>query len=86
MSHVDLLYGLPGCSNAVAIDVSSADATLAPPSRCLYVGTGGTVKVDMVGTGTGVSFTSVANGTYLNVRASKIYHTGTNAAAIVSLS
>ncbi len=85
MAHVDLLEALPGCKNATAVDLSTTDATLNPVCRRLYVGTTGDVKVDTVGGQTGVIFKNVPVG-YLDVRASKVYRSGTTASNIVALS
>lgn len=55
---------------------------LAYNSKRLHIGTGGTVKIDTVG-GDTVTYTA-ASGTYLNVRAKKVYSTGTTATNIVA--
>jgi hypothetical protein len=69
--------------HAVAVDVSSADVALVNCDR-IFVGTGGALKLDTVGGEIGVTFT-VATGGVLDVAATKIYHTGTNASGIIAL-
>ncbi len=69
-----------------AIDVSSVDADLsAQPSRAIYVGVTGDVKVDMLGGGTGIIFKAAPVG-ILPIRAMKVYHTGSTATNMVALS
>ncbi len=83
LTYADLLRGLPGSDNAAVVDVSSTDVTLSPPCRRLYVGGTGDVKVDTVG-GQTVTFQSVPVG-YLDVRATKVYHSGSSATKLVAL-
>lgn len=54
--------------------------------RGVYVGTGGTVKVDLA-TGTGISFLNVPDGTLLPIQATLVYSTanGTTASNLVVL-
>lgn len=68
--------------NAVAINLAS-DTTLAN-CRGIWVGSGGSIKVDMASTGTAITFTNVQNG-YLSGNFSKIYSTanGTTASNLV---
>lgn len=80
----DLQYALPGCDSAAAVDLSSADATLAPACRRLYVGVTGDVTVSLEKSGTIITFRNVPVG-YLDVRATKVYKTGTSASQIVAL-
>jgi hypothetical protein len=70
--------------NAVAVDVSVVDQILATESRGIYVGTAGTLAVDMVGGGSAISFTCPA-GILLPIQCSKILNTGTSATNIVAL-
>jgi hypothetical protein len=51
-------------------------------SKRLHIGTGGTVKIDTAG-GDTVTYTA-ATGTYLNVRAKRVYSTGTSTSNIVA--
>ena len=61
--------------------------TLSAETRMLWVGGTGTVKVDLLNGGTGVSFTGVPSGTTLQLVATKVYNTtdGTTATSIVAL-
>jgi len=68
---------------AVAVTPNDG-ADLADTSRALYIGGGGDVKVDMLGSGT-VTFVGVAAGTVLPLRADRVYATGTTATSIVAL-
>lgn len=68
---------------AAAVTVS--DSTVyEQPTRALYVGGSGNVKVDMVSGGT-VTFNAVQGGTILPVQVTRIYSTGTTATSIVAL-
>lgn len=67
-------------TKAVAVTPNDT-ADLPDNSKRLHVGTGGTVKVDTVG-GDTVTYTAAA-GTYLYVRAKRVYATGTSASNIV---
>lgn len=70
---------------AGAFAVTPSDtADMAIASRGIYVGGAGNIKVDMVGVGT-VTFTAVPVGSTLNVRAKRIYATGTTATLLVGL-
>ena len=71
--------------NAVMVNVSVADQTLADESRGIYVGGTGTLAVNMVGLGDAVSFTVPAAGVLLPIQCSKILKTGTSATLIVAL-
>lgn len=72
------------------IDVSAANWVAADASgfeggaRALWVGKGGHVKVDAVGSGTAV-FKNVPDGFPLPVSVSKVYMTGTTATDIVAI-
>lgn len=66
-----------------AAAVTPNDTTDLPfVSKRLFIGTGGTVKIDTSG-GDTVTYTA-ATGTYLNVRAKRVYAIGTSASNIVS--
>lgn len=68
-----------------AFEVTPDDSNdLTYPDASLYVGTGGTVTVDFVDGGTNIPLTNVPNGTFLPVRVSRVYSTGTTASAIVA--
>lgn len=68
---------------AVAVDVSSADQSLAAGCRGLYVGVSGNIKIDMPNA-TGVTFSNVPVGV-LTVQAVKVYQTGTTATTMLAL-
>ncbi|SRR6266446_1608276 len=53
------------------------------PTKRLYVGGTGAIKVDMVGTGT-VTFAAVPVG-FHNIQAKRLYSTGTAATSIIGL-
>ena len=57
---------------------------LALPTRGLYVGGSGTVKVDMAD-GTTVTFTGLAAGVIHPIRAKRVYATGTTASGILGV-
>lgn len=73
----------PGANLAAVTPNDSTDLT--NHSRALWVGGAGDVKVDMVGTGTGVVLSAVPAGTLLPIRAKRVYSTGTNATLIVAI-
>ena len=61
--------------SAAAVTIASGwtgKATIA-----VYVGTGGTLKVDMANEGDAISYTNVASGSILPISVSKIYSTAT---------
>jgi hypothetical protein len=72
-----------GCDNAEAVDLSSTDYTPTHTVRRLYVGGAGNVKVDTIG-GQTLTFQAAPVG-FLDVRAKKVYKTGTTATNIVAL-
>lgn len=64
--------------------VTPSDSTVHnPPFRSLYVGTLGTVFVDVAGGGTNIEFSAIQG--YLLAEVTKVYSTGTTAAKIVGL-
>jgi hypothetical protein len=73
------------CDEAIAVDVSAADQSLAPFARALYIGVTGDVTVDMAKTGTAILFKAVPAGTYLRIIVGKVYKTGTSATSIIAL-
>lgn len=74
---------LSPAANAYA--VTPHDTNLQPnPTRALYVGGAGNVKVTMVG-GQEVTFVGVAAGTVLPIRAKIIWSTGTTASSLLGL-
>jgi hypothetical protein len=69
--------------NGVAV-VPSDTVDLANVSLALHVGVGGTLSLNLLGTGAAVSFTCVA-GELLPVRATRVLAAGTSASAITAL-
>ena len=57
---------------------------LAFVTRAIYVGGTGTLKVDMLG-GETITFTALAAGVFHQIRATRIYATGTSATTIIGL-
>lgn len=64
--------------------VTSNSVTYESPTRGVYVGVGGNVKVDMVSGGT-VTFVGVPAGSLLPIQVERIYATGTTATNMVAL-
>ena len=87
MSVVDRYAGsgddlLSPASHAAAVTLSDT-VDLAFASKRLWVGTAGNVKINTVG-GETVTYNSVPAGTYLQVRATRVYATGTTATVVVA--
>jgi hypothetical protein len=57
-------------------------ADLAVATRALYVGTGGDVRLRMLGGGE-VTLTNLASGSLIPVRAIRVFATGTNANGLI---
>lgn len=70
---------------AKAAAVVPADDGALTKVKGLYIGTGGDIKVDMDASGTAITFKNVPDGTFLWLRVSRVYLTGTTASNIVSL-
>jgi hypothetical protein len=51
---------------------------------CLYVGSGGDIKVTMIG-GQVVTFVNVPNGSFLPIQVNKVWSSGTGASDIIGL-
>lgn len=68
---------------AAAITTSDT-ATSDDPTRGIYVGGSGNIKVDMVSGGT-VTFSAVAAGTILPIQVTRVYATGTTATLLIGL-
>jgi len=51
---------------------------------CLYVGSGGDIKVTMIG-GQTVTFANVPNGSFLPIQVNKVWASGTGASSILGL-
>lgn len=80
-------YSTPSLSGpaAHAFAVTPNDSTdLAETTRALYVGTAGSVAAIMA-SGASVAFGSVASGTVLPVRVTRVLAAGTTASAILGL-
>lgn len=67
-----------------AAAVTPSDSTDIRPTRAVYVGGAGDVKVDMASEGT-VTFVGVNAGTVLPIQATRVYATGTTATNLVAL-
>lgn len=61
------------------ISYGGGDQSLSPPSRAIYIGTTGALKVDLIDGGT-VTFANMAAGTVYWVSVTKIYQSGSTAA------
>jgi hypothetical protein len=72
---------LGGATKAVAV-VPNDGADLPHPGR-VWVGTGGSVKIDSQLTGATVTFVNVPAGTSLPVHARRVYATGTTASGMI---
>ena len=68
-----------------ATEITPNDTTdLTTPTRGIYLGASGNVKVDMVDSGT-VTFSSMAAGMVHPLRVKRIYATGTTATSIIGV-
>lgn len=72
-----------------AFAVTKSDSTIfAQPTRSLYVGTGGNVKVMMfnkTNANTVLTFANVQSGTILPIRVQRVYSGNTTATSIIGL-
>lgn len=59
--------------------------TFTTQCRAIYIGTTGTITVDVANGGTNLTFSGAAAGSILPVRVKKVYSTGTTATGIVCL-
>ena len=73
---------IPASSAYVPTLSDSEELTIV--SRAIYVGTGGDLKVTLVGTGT-VTFKNLPSGATMGVKAKQIWDTGTTASNLVVL-
>jgi len=64
--------------------VTTSDSAEIDPTRGLYIGGAGNIKVDTAA-GTTVTLNSAAAGSVLPIRVKKVYATGTTATNIVAL-
>lgn len=69
---------------AVVVDVSATDQALPVGCRAVYVGGAGNLAVTMWDGGN-VTFTGMAAGTWLPIRARTVLNSGTTATGIVAL-
>lgn len=81
----------PARGPAEAISLASdytPSAGLNGSARAIWVGTGGHVKVDVLGGGTGIIFKNHPGGGWLEVTVTKVYSTanGTTASDLVAVS
>jgi hypothetical protein len=68
-----------------AVEIVPGDSAQMPhASRAVYVGQGGDLRVQMLGGGI-VTFRDIPSGTLMPVRISRVFATGTDAAAILGL-
>lgn len=67
-----------------AVSVTPNDSTTILETSCLYVGTGGDVKVTM-SCGLDVTFPNVQDGTFMPIKVQKVFATGTAASDIVAM-
>lgn len=67
-----------------AAAVTPSDSVDIRPTRALFVGVAGNIKVDMA-LGTTLTFTDVQAGSILPVQVKRVYSTGTTATSIVAL-
>lgn len=81
-AHAPSLDG-PAKNAAAVTPNDSTDLTNA--ARGLYIGGAGNVVVDMVGTGSTITFTGVLAGTILPIRVARVRSTSTTATNIVAL-
>lgn len=73
-------------SGGEAVDIASTDHTFTKPTRAIWVGTGGAVdlKVTMLGGGD-LTFKTVASGTLLLIRTTKVIKVGTGTSNMMGL-
>jgi hypothetical protein len=71
-------------SQAVAISPNDTN-DLETPTRGLYVGAGGDVRVTLVGDTNPVTFAGLAGGVAHPIRAKRVWATGTTATGIIGL-
>lgn len=62
----------------------SDSAPIAVMTRAVYVGTGGDLRVEMAG-GQELTFANVQGGTFLPLRITRLFQTGTNAGGVVGI-
>lgn len=75
---------LTGPPDEAASIAPSDTADLAVATRALYVGTGGDVRLRMLGGGE-ITLANVASGSLIPIRATRVFATGTSATQLVGL-
>jgi hypothetical protein len=76
--------GLSDVADNAAAVTPNDSTDLSTTARALYIGTGGSVKLDTAG-GNTVTFSSYPSGTWLPVRTQRVYASGTTATGIVAV-
>ena len=84
MSYQALIKNPIGNIPENVASVTPNDSTDISYDACLYIGTGGDVKLTAAD-GTTVTFSNVPSGTFMPVAARRIWSTGTTASDIVAL-
>ena len=64
------------------VDITPSDSTDLANYGTVFVGTGGNLKVDLVGSGT-VTYVNLADGTHHPMRVKRVYATGTTATDLI---
>jgi len=64
--------------------VTLSDSTVLAPTRALYIGAGGNLKVTMA-YGTEVTFSGLAAGSILPIQVTKCFATGSTASLVIAL-
>jgi hypothetical protein len=75
---------LQAAGSALAVTPNDGTDLPQPGTRGIWVGGAGTLKVDMLASGT-VTLSAVPAGTFLPIRVKRVYATGTSATLIVAL-
>lgn len=76
--------GLSDVADNAATVTPNDSADLSTTARALYIKTGGDIKVTTAG-GNTVTFESYPSGTWLPVRAARVFASGTTASGIVAV-
>lgn len=71
-------------SDTTNITLSGGNVSSTNTGACIYVGTGGNIRVTMIG-GQGVIFYNVPNGSFLPIQVLKVWQTDTNASDMLAL-
>ena len=76
--------GLSDVADNAAAVTPNDSSDLSTTARALYIGTGGDLKVTLVGSGT-VTFSSYPSGTWMPLRVQRVFASGTTATGIVAV-